>query len=271
MVGDGRIRDLFTGCALLHADRFKRIEIQTGILFQDEHCVAVNKPAGLLVHRTELSRDTDYLLQRVRNQTGQKVFPVHRLDRPTSGVTLFVFSKDLASEFSREFRERNVKKTYLAVVRGWTEDAGVIDSPLKTKNGTFQDALTLYKTLARTELPIPVRPYETARYSLVEVDLKTGRNHQIRRHFAHLRHPLIGDTNHGDGAHNRMFKDKFNCSRLLLAATCLQLQHPITRKQLDIKAPLDPEFKILLQKTGLASNSKCGNDADCNCESDLHK
>ncbi|MCP3965249.1 MAG: hypothetical protein GY750_05845 [Lentisphaerae bacterium] len=159
--------------------------------------------------------------------------------------------KEITSQFSKEFRDRNVKKTYLAVVRGWTEDEGTIDSPLKSLNGTPQESLTLYKTLVRTELPIPVRPYDTARYSLVEIDLKTGRNHQIRRHFAHLRHPLVGDTNHGDGAHNRMFRDKFNCNRLLLTATNLTLKHPFTGESLNIGAPLDPEFKILLHKTNL--------------------
>ena len=206
MIKDERIVDVPTVAALLKAEHFKLVKAETEILYQDEYCIAVNKPHGLLVHRTNMSSDKDFLLQRVRDQSGRKVYPVHRLDRPTSGVVLFAFSKEIAAEFFKLFRKRTVKKTYLALVRGWTDDYGIIDSPLRTSGGKEQDALTLYKTLARTEVDISVEPYEKSRYSLVEIDLKTGRTHQIRRHFAHLRHPLIGDTTHGDGRHNQMFR-----------------------------------------------------------------
>jgi tRNA pseudouridine65 synthase len=187
----------------------------------------------------------------VRNQTGKKVYPVHRLDRPTSGIVLFAFSKEIVSEFFRVFRERAVDKTYYALVRGWTEDSGIIDSPLKTAAGNEQEALTLYKTLARAELNIAVGPYETSRYSLVEVDLKTGRTHQIRRHFAHLRHPLIGDTTYGDGRHNQMFRQEFNSHRLMLAAVKLELIHPFSGKKLMVEAPLEAGFKAVLEKIKL--------------------
>jgi len=247
MIENERIDDVLTIAALLKTEYFKLVKAQTQVLYQDEYCIAVNKPHGLLVHRTSMSNDKDFLLQRVRDQSGKKVYPVHRLDRPTSGVVLFAFSKEIVAEFFRVFRERDVKKTYLALVRGWTDDSGVIDSPLRTTSGKEQDALTLYKTIARTEVDIPVGPYEKARYSLVEIDLKTGRTHQIRRHFAHLRHPLIGDTTHGDGRHNQMFRDKFNSHRLMLAASKLELRHPFTGKELDIEAPLETGFKTVLQ------------------------
>jgi len=161
---------------------------------------------------------------------------------------LFAFGKDIVAEFFKIFREREAEKTYYALVRGWTDDSGVIDSPLRTAAGKEQDALTLYKTIARTEVDIPVGPYEKSRYSLVEIDLKTGRTHQIRRHFAHLRHPLVGDTTYGDGRHNQMFRDKFNSHRLMLAAVELKLLHPFTRKELIIKAPLESGFKSVLAK-----------------------
>ena len=251
MIENERISDILTIAALLKAEHFKLVKAKTQILYQDEYCIAVNKPHGLLVHRTSMSNDKDFLLQRVRDQSGKKVYPVHRLDRPTSGVVLFAFSKDIVAEFFRVFRERAVKKTYLALVRGWTDDSGVIDSPLKTASGREQDALTLYKSIAKVEIDIPVEPYEKARYSLVEIDLKTGRTHQIRRHFAHLRHPLIGDTTHGDGRHNQMFRDKFNSHRLMLAATKLELIHPFTQKKLEINAPLESGFKTVLNKIGI--------------------
>jgi tRNA pseudouridine65 synthase len=251
MIEDGRISDVFTVAALLKAEHFKLIKCRTEVLYQDEYCIAVNKTHGLLVHRTNMSNDKDFLLQRVRDQSGKKVYPVHRLDRPTSGVVLFAFSKESVAEFFRIFREREVKKTYLALVRGWTDDSGVIDSPLKTASGKEQDALTLYRTLAKTEVAIPVGPYEKARYSLVEIDLKTGRTHQIRRHFAHLRHPLVGDTTYGDGRHNQMFRDKFNSHRLMLAATKLELTHPFSGEELIIEAPLETGFKTVLKKLGI--------------------
>ena len=248
MIENERIADVLTIAALLKAEHFKLVKCKTQVLYQDEYCIAVNKPHGLLVHRTSMSNDKDFLLQRVRDQSGKKVYPVHRLDRPTSGVVLFAFGKEIVAEFFRVFRERAAKKTYLALVRGWTEDSGVIDSPLKTASGKEQDALTLFKTLAKTEVAIPVGPYENARYSLVEIDLKTGRTHQIRRHFAHLRHPLVGDTTYGDGRHNQMFRNKFNSHRLMLAATKLELTHPFSGEELIIEAPLETGFKTVLKK-----------------------
>ena len=251
MIENGRLVDVLTIAALLKAEHFKLVKARTQVLYQDEYCIAVNKPHGLLVHRTSLSNDKDFLLQRVRDQSGKKVYPVHRLDRPTSGVVLFAFGKNIVAEFFKIFREREAGKTYYALVRGWTDDSGVIDSPLRTAAGKEQDALTLYKTIAKTEVDIPVGPYEKSRYSLVEIDLKTGRTHQIRRHFAHLRHPLVGDTTYGDGRHNQMFRDKFNSHRLMLAAVELKLLHPFTRKELIIKAPLESGFKTVLKKLGI--------------------
>ena len=251
LIENERVSDILTIAALLKAEHFKLIKAKTQVLYEDEYCIAVNKPHGLLVHRTSMSRDKDFLLQRVRDQSGKKVYPVHRLDRPTSGVVLFAFSKETVAEFSKSFMERAVQKTYLALVRGWTDDSGVIDSPLRTVGGKEQDALTLYKTIAKTELDIPVGPYEKSRYSLVEVDLKTGRTHQIRRHFGHLRHPLVGDTKYGDGRHNQMFREKFNSSRLMLAAVKLELIHPFTQEKLIIEAPLESAFKTVLKKINL--------------------
>lgn len=227
------------------------------ILYQDEYLVAVNKPSGLLVHRSWLDPyATEFALQKVRNQIGKFVYPVHRLDRPTSGVLLFALDKDSAKNISEQFIAHTTQKRYLAVVRGHLGD-GELDYPLKEKldkiadkkaqlDKPAQEAFTEYRCLQQTELPIAVRPYDSSRYSLMALIPKTGRKHQLRRHMAHLRHPIIGDTSHGDGKHNAMFRDNFDCQRLLLHAGYLAVSHPISKQLIEIHAPLDDCFKEIL-------------------------
>ena len=227
------------------------------ILYQDEFIVAVNKPSGLLVHRSWLDcHATEFALQKVRNQIGQYVYPVHRLDRPTSGILLFALDKESAKNISEQFFKHTTDKRYLAVVRGYLED-GELDYALKEdldkiadkqalQDKPAQEAFTQYRCLAKTELPIAVRPYAQSRYSLMELIPKTGRKHQLRRHMAHLRHPIVGDTSHGDGKHNAMFRDNFDCHRLLLHAAYLSFNHPKTGQLVEINAPLDDFFQSLL-------------------------
>lgn len=257
MVLDGEITDSMSVAAILKASCLHLIKRHIEIIYQDDYIVVVNKPAGLLVHRTAIANDREYLLQDVRHQLKQTVHPAHRLDRPTSGLVIFTFDRKTTSQFGKIFTEHNIKKTYIAIVRGYVEEQAVIDSPLKNnvhgKNGAEQEAITEYCKLAEIELPFAVGRYETARYSLVQISLKTGRTHQIRRHFAHIRHPLIGDTVYGDGKHNRFFKKHFNCHRLLLMATELSFQHPVTGKQLDLKTELDCDFQQVID----ALNFRC--------------
>ncbi|WP_019613116.1 tRNA pseudouridine(65) synthase TruC [Psychromonas ossibalaenae] len=227
------------------------------ILYQDEHLVAVNKPSGLLVHRSWLdSHATEFALQKVRNQIGKYVFPVHRLDRPTSGVLLFALDKESARNLMHQFAQHSMEKSYLAVVRGHLGD-GELDYALKeildkiadkkaNVDKPAQQAFTQYRCLAQTELPIAVRPYDSSRYSLMSLTPKTGRKHQLRRHMAHLRHPIVGDTSHGDGKHNAMFRDEFASHRLLLHAEFLSFKHPKTDQLITVNAPLNDEFKKLL-------------------------
>ncbi len=235
------------------------------ILYQDQYLVAVNKPSGLLVHRSWLdTHATEFALQKVRNQIGQYVYPVHRLDRPTSGVLLFALDKESAKHISEQFVKNSTEKRYLAVVRGHLGD-GELDYPLKEKldkiadkraqpDKPAQQAFTQYRCLQQTELPIAVRPYNSSRYSLMELVPKTGRKHQLRRHMAHLRHPIVGDTSHGDGKHNAMFRDNFDSQRLLLHAAYLSLKHPQTDKLIEINAPLDDSFNALLRRLQLQVN-----------------
>lgn len=232
------------------------------ILFHDDCLVAVNKPAGLLVHRSAVDRgETRFAMQLVRDQIGRRVYPVHRLDRPTSGVLLFALDTDTARQVSGQFCAGAVGKTYLAVVRGYTDEAALIDYPLQEQQDRMTDAradpdkpaqpaLTGYRRLATVELAYPVGRYAGARYSLLGVKPKTGRKHQIRRHLKHIFHPVVGDTTHGDGKHNRLFRDRLDCHRLLLAATRLELSHPQTGAALRIEAPLQGDFQNLIQRLG---------------------
>ena len=227
------------------------------ILYQDEHMVAINKPSGLLVHRSEIDkRETLFALQLTRDQIGQRVYPVHRLDRPTSGVLLFALSSEVARLLSNMFIAGNIEKNYLAVVRGYMEKQQTIDYPLKeildkfadkdvAKDKSAQDALSEIWPVATSEQDFPSGRYNKSRYSLIKLQPKTGRKHQLRRHMAHLRHPIIGDTNHGDGKQNSAARAHLNLDRLALHAYQLKLSHPVTGEPLNILAKLDDDLHQL--------------------------
>lgn len=221
------------------------------ILYRDDDVVAIDKPCNLLVHRTRISRDHVFALQLLRDQLGQYVYPVHRLDRPTSGALLFALSAEAARELCDAFAARRVEKTYVAVVRGFTEEAGVIDHPLsETREDPPQDAVTRYKRLATAEWPESVGPHSSARYSLLSVHPETGRMHQIRRHLKHASHPVIGDSQHGDGRHNRFFRERFGVARLFLHARKLAFPHPRTGAQQIVEAPLHDDMAALFRRFG---------------------
>ena len=264
------------------------------ILYQDEYMVAVDKPAGLFVHRSFMDRDEIYFaLQLVRDQIGQYVYPVHRLDRPTSGVLLFALTKEVARKLSEAFanksRQAEIKltatantnteseqqddltepavihnvdntslamvKTYYALVRGHLAvPAGFIDHPLKEKldklgdknvsrDKPAQSAQSYYQVQQQASLPIKVGKFDSVRYSLVEVKPVTGRRHQIRRHLAHLRHPILGDINYGDNKQNPFFIGHFGFKRLMLHAMSLEFNHPISDIKIKISAQFDEQWQ----------------------------
>ena len=190
------------------------------ILHQTDRLVVVNKPAGLLVHRTSLERTaTTFLLQVLRNQIGQRVYPIHRLDKPTSGIILFALDPDHAREMSLLFGTDQFTKRYLAVLRGYCPEEGVINHPLVPDHGgEAREAITRFRRLETVELPYAVGIFNTARYSLVEAEPVTGRRHQIRRHFRHIRYPIIGDTRFGDRHHNRFINTTLDIPGMLLHA-----------------------------------------------------
>jgi tRNA pseudouridine65 synthase len=213
------------------------------IIYHDDHLVTINKPHGLLVHRSPIANDaTEFALQILRDQLDRKVFPCHRLDRKTGGALLFALSKDVEKLMQQQFQENLVDKKYLAVVRGYTDDDGEIDYPLRKENGTLQEAFTRYKTVARAELDVPLGNHATSRYSLVEAKPETGRMHQLRKHFAHIFHPIIGDRTHGCNKQNKLFNEKWELDTMLLHASQLSFNHPVTQQRVRIEAPLQPEF-----------------------------
>jgi tRNA pseudouridine65 synthase len=213
------------------------------ILYQDDHLIAINKPHGLLVHRSSIAADAEeFALQILRDQIGKKVNPAHRIDRKTGGVLLFAFDKPTEIAMQQQFMENQVKKKYLAILRGYTLDSEEIDYPLRKENGTLQEAFTRYITLKRAELDVALGKHTTSRYSLVEAAPETGRMHQLRKHFAHIFHPIIGDRTHGCNKQNKLFKETWELDTMMLHASELIFTHPVTGLQVVINAPLQPEF-----------------------------
>jgi len=232
------------------------------ILYQDAYMVAINKPSGLLVHKSPIDKhETRFALQELRNQIGAYVYPVHRLDKPTSGVLLFALNKEIAQRLSEAFRNNEIHKEYIAVVRGYVDEKGMIDHPLKQmldskaekERGVTkeeQEASTSYECLAKVELPYAVSRYPVARYSLVKLKPQTGRKHQLRRHMKHIHHHMIGDTKHGRGEHNKLFREKFSCHRLLLHAKNISFRHPVTDTCINIDAKIDETMCQLFKSFG---------------------
>ncbi len=241
------------------------------ILYRDDWLIAVAKPSGLLVHRSDLDRhETRFAVQMLREQTGRAVWPLHRLDKGTSGVLLFALEREAGRLTSSQFERGEVAKTYLAVVRGHPDVCGEIDHPLAREAddhagivaGPPQAALTRYRRLAITELPYQVDRYPSSRYALLELRPLTGRRHQLRRHLKHIAHPIIGDATHGQGRHNRLFRELFECRRLLLAATGMELIHPVTGRTLCLHAPLAEDFSRILLQLGWSGAARDGSVPD---------
>jgi tRNA pseudouridine65 synthase len=230
------------------------------VLYRDDHVVAVHKPPGLMVHRSELDRrETRVVVQLLRAQVGRRVFPAHRLDRGTSGVLLLAFDSRVAARLGEAFGSRAVDKRYLAVVRGWPEPAGRIEHPLRRledgkdaggADAPRQHARTDYRRVACAEVEVPSRDHDTTRVALLEVLPHTGRQHQIRRHLKHLSHPVLGDATYGKGPLNRAFASLFGTDRLLLACVDLSLAHPVNGAPLRLHAPLEPAFAAVCLRLG---------------------
>lgn len=236
------------------------------ILYRDPHLLVVHKPAGLLVHRSALDwHEQDSVLDRLRQglpaDEAAGLAPAHRLDKGTSGLLIFTRHAQAARRMGELFEAGGVHKHYLALVRGWPAPDGTCDHPLArdperpSQGQTLLPALTHFRRLARVEWPLTVDGrFPTARYALVEARPLTGRRHQIRRHFKHMAHPLIGDATHGKGPHNRAVAAWTGTARLWLLAHQLSLPHPITGQILTLRAVAEPEWTALLSRGSWATD-----------------
>jgi tRNA pseudouridine65 synthase len=223
------------------------------ILYLDDYLAIVNKPPGWLVHRTPLDKgETRFVLQTLRDQIGLHVWPVHRLDKGTSGVLVFALSAEVARLLGQAFESGDgLQKTYRAVVRGWPADEGLIDHALKrmpddmrTERLEVQPAQSRFATLRRFELPLPQQGFASTRCAEVALTPLTGRRHQLRRHMKHIAHPIIGDATHGKGPLNRAVADLIGLQRLWLHAQSLELPHPVSGQQLRLESPLPSEWGL---------------------------
>ncbi|MDG2013356.1 MAG: pseudouridine synthase [Pirellulaceae bacterium] len=225
------------------------------ILYQDEALIAVDKPAGLLCHRSRIDKfATEFAVQKLRDQIGSDVFLIHRIDRPTSGVLLFALNSATARNLSQQMASHEIIKEYRAIVRGHPPQHGRWEEALlekpdrKTdreaqKDKPPQAAITEFATQTYWEIPFSAGKYPTSRYSEVLVKPLTGRRHQIRRHFNHMAYPLIGDTSHGDRRHNRLFREELGVSGLLLVACLVKFRHPVSGDWVQVSANPNVAFK----------------------------
>jgi tRNA pseudouridine65 synthase len=216
------------------------------ILFVDAHLVVVNKPSGLLVHRG-WANDDDVAMFRVRDMLGAHVYPVHRLDRGTSGALCFARTRQAAATLTASFESRQVDKRYLALVRGEPAASGTIDHPLprsaeESAGAPRVPAVTHYRLVARSTVD---------RCSLVLALPETGRGHQVRRHLRHLGHPLVGDVNYGRGEINRRYRAEYGLHRLALHAQEIAFDHPVTRARVAVTAPMPDDLGLALERLAL--------------------
>jgi len=219
------------------------------IHYQDDHILVAWKPAGLLVHPSQLAPDSITLMSLLRDQLGEYVFPVHRLDRQTSGFVLFGRSAQAASELNQQFREHLIDKGYLALVRGHLKEKIYhVDYPVRAKRETqIHSAKSSFYELARCSKSWAIGRYAEARYTLVLAVPETGRRHQLRKHLVHLRHPIIGDRVYGDRHHNAFFRKETPWKRMMLSAVYLRFDSPDREQAVVLLHNRDDDFSNMLQ------------------------
>jgi tRNA pseudouridine65 synthase len=225
------------------------------VCFEDPYIIVVNKPNNVLVHHSKLAsnkQDERSLMQLVFDHYQLPFYPVHRLDRKTSGILIFAKQKTYIPAFQALFTNNEIQKTYYGLVRGFLPEHGTIDTPVKGRDAlVYKEAVTQYTRLKTLELPIAVGPYPSARYSLVRLQPATGRLHQLRIHLNKISHPLIGDPKYGDRFHNRMFSKTFHINHLFLHAYSIQFKHPYTAEELFIKSEVPAHWSCAALNLGL--------------------
>jgi tRNA pseudouridine65 synthase len=220
------------------------------IIFEDEYIIIVNKPNNVLIHNSYYSRNIKEptLLELLNNQLNSTFYPIHRLDRKTSGVLMLAKQKQFVATFQELFDDHKIQKKYIGIVRGFVENSILITSPVKNPDTQiYKDAETLCNPLNTIALEIPVHPYQHSRYSLVELIPSTGRMHQLRIHMNKISHPIVGDYKYGDRFHNRMFESEFNCNNLFLHAYTLSFIHPIKQNSITVKSSFKEDWNVVFK------------------------
>jgi tRNA pseudouridine65 synthase len=221
--------------------------VTLSVLYQDDDLLVVDKPSGLVVHRG-WARDGEVVMTLARALACRHVYPVHRLDRGTSGVLVLALTAAAAGALGEAFESGRVRKRYLALVRGIAPEAGVVDHPIpRAPGGPRVPAITRYRRLATFE-----------RYSWLEASPETGRLHQVRRHLKHISHPVIGDVRYGKGEHNRLFRTRFGLYRLALHAAEISFEHPVSGAPSSFAAPLPADLAGPLAAMGLTPPAAAG-------------
>ena len=222
------------------------------IIYQDNYCLLVTKPNNVLVHHAHHSRnkiEEESLIQLIENQFGKRYYPIHRLDRKTSGIILLASKREYVASFQALFTNNEIQKIYYGVVRGFSQDNKIINSPVKGRDAlVYREAETHLNCLDKIELNIPVKPYDSSRYSLVELRPKTGRMHQLRIHMNKVSTPLINDAKYGDKNHDLMYAKQFGWKNLFLHAGSLEFIHPFTNKKLILKSSFSEDWVQLFQE-----------------------
>jgi tRNA pseudouridine65 synthase len=238
---------------------FPIAQVPHSVVFACDEWLVAHKPHHLLIHRTDwAAHDDDNLRDRllVDGWAGADGFlqPVHRLDRPTSGLVIFARTADAHGQLHKLFLDRLVAKSYFALIRGWLpEPAMTVDKPLPTSHSPEpKPARTRMEELERLECDFAMTRYPTTRLSLIRCTPETGRFHQIRLHLKHLRHPILGDTAHGDRAHNRWLRNSPHPFVLMLHAGALQFE--LNGEQHGFSAPFSPEMQGFLDALGFQAH-----------------
>ena len=226
--------------------------VMIDIIYKDAFCVVVSKPNNVLVHHAPHSRnksDEASLLQLLAQQTGEKYYPIHRLDRKTSGILLLASDTKHVSRFQELFTHHRIQKTYYGIVRGHAPVSKIINSPVKGRDASvYKEAETHIQRLETVTLNIPVKPYDTSRYSLIKLEPKTGRLHQLRIHMNKISHPLVNDAKYGDKNHDIMYEQNFGWTHLFLHAGSLKFVHPFTDKEMYVQAPFPEDWLALFDE-----------------------
>lgn len=222
------------------------------VLYEDDACIVLNKPAGMVVHPDQGGRYmtgtvANFALSKVTEEVGDKLRPgiVHRIDRDTSGVLVIAKTAAAFRMLQDQFRERNVGKVYLALVRGSLKyKQGVIDSPIARDDANKRrmwvsakgrEAISSYKVLD-----------EFDGVSLLEVSIHTGRTHQIRVHMAAIGHPVVGDVVYGDKRLNELFLKDYALGRQFLHAWKVSFKSPDTGKKITVKAEVPSDLNSVI-------------------------